>query len=365
MASVKDVVRHLETFAPPAYQEDYDNSGLLAGEPDEAVSSVLVTLDCTEAVVDEAIASGANMIVAHHPIVFRPLKRLTGRNHVERTIMKAIRNRVAIYAIHTNLDNVHRGVNHKIASRLGLEQLSILQPKKNTLSKLVTFVPVTHTENVVNAMHEAGAGNIGNYTHCSFRVAGTGAFLPGDDANPAVGVKGKLEKVNEDRVEVIFPAHLQQALLAALKKAHPYEEVAYYVTALENENQEVGSGIIGELPAPEEPIEFLKRLKSCMDTRCVRHTALVERKIKRVAVCGGAGSFLLPDAIRKGADAFVTADFKYHEFFGAEGRLVVADIGHYESEQFTKELLAEVLREKFTTFAINFSRTNTNPISYL
>jgi dinuclear metal center YbgI/SA1388 family protein len=365
MITIRDLVDHLEAFAPPAFQEDYDNSGLLTGDPAQPATATLVALDCTEEIVDEAIATGANMIIAHHPIVFRPLKRITGRDHIERTIIKAIRNNIAIYAIHTNLDNVYRGVNNKIASRIGLKNLTILLPKSDTLSKLVTFVPTGKTEHVLASLHAAGAGNIGDYKQCSFRVQGTGTFLPGTEADPTIGKRGRTEHVAEDRIEVIFPSHLRDRLLTALTKSHPYEEVAYYLTRLENENQEVGAGLIGTLEQPAEPIEFLKRLKSSMGTKCVRHTALVGRKIERVAVCGGAGSFLLPVAIRKGADAFVTADFKYHEFFGAEGKLVIADIGHYESEQFTKELIAEVLWEKFPTFAINFSKTNTNPISYL
>jgi dinuclear metal center YbgI/SA1388 family protein len=363
--TVRDVIAYLSTIAPPAYQESYDNAGLITGDPGWEVRGVLVTLDCTEPIVDEAVAEGANLIVAHHPILFRGIKRLTGATYVERTLIKAIRNDIAIYAIHTNLDNVLGGVNSKIAEKIGLVNTRILLPRKDTLAKLVTFVPRENAEAVLSALHDAGAGQIGNYKNCSFRVAGQGAFMPVEGANPHIGEKDRLEIVDETRVEVIFPAWQEGQILDALRKSHPYEEVAYYVTALMNENQEVGSGLIGEVPEPEEPMAFLQRLKVSMDLPMIRHTRIPGRKISKIAVCGGAGSFLLSRAIQAGADAFISADFKYHEFFDAENRILVADIGHYESEIHTKELLAELLRKKFHTFASNFSKTVTNPISYL
>jgi dinuclear metal center YbgI/SA1388 family protein len=362
---IKDITQYLESLAPRAYQESYDNSGLITGDPNAELTAVLVTLDCTEAVVDEAIARQCNLIVAHHPILFKGLKKLTGSNYVERTIIKSIRHNIAIYAIHTNLDNVHTGVNRKICEKIGLTNLKVLAPKTNTLAKLVTFIPKENTEAVVKALHEAGAGQIGNYNNCSFRVEGVGTFKPNEQANPHIGKNMEQEYVAETRVEVIFPAHLEKSLLNALRQAHPYEEVAHYLTSLNNENQEVGSGMTGELAEGLEPIEFLKRLKVNMDLKVIRHTRILEKSVKKVAVCGGSGSFLLPEAIRSGAQMFITADFKYHEFFDAEDRITIADIGHYESEVFTKELLQEVLIKKFPTFAINFSTSVTNPISYL
>ncbi len=364
MIKIKDITGFLESIAPRSYQESYDNSGLLTGNADAEVKGILVSLDCTEEVVDEAIQLNVNLIVAHHPIIFKGLKKLTGQNYIERTIIKAIKNDIAIYSIHTNLDNVYKGVNKKIAERLGLKNIKILSPKKDTLSKLVTFVPQENKEAVLTALYEAGAGQIGNYTNCSFTTSGTGTFLPNESANPHLGAVNQLEKVTEGRIEVIFPGYLESRIMAALRKAHPYEEVAHYLSRLENENQEVGSGMIGELDSEEEPIHFLKRLKSVMNTECVRHTALKSKKIKKVALCGGSGSFLLSKAIAASADVYISADFKYHEFFDAEGKIIIADIGHYESEQFTKDLLVEVLTEKFSTFAINFSKTVTNPISY-
>lgn len=362
--TIKDIADCLESVAPLSHQEDYDNSGLITGNPQDSVTGILIALDCTEAVVDEAMATSCNMIVAHHPILFKGLKKLTGRTYVERVIIKAIQNRIAIYAVHTNLDNVITGVNKKIAERIGLKNLQILQPKKD-LMKLVTFVPKDQAEIVTAKLHRAGAGQIGNYKNCSFSISGEGSFTPVAGANPAKGSINQSEKVEELRVEVIFPAHLQYKILAALRESHPYEEVAYYVNELQNENQEVGAGIVGELETPENTHAFLGRLKTTMNTGCIRHTKITTSQVKRVAICGGAGSFLLQNAIAHRADILISADFKYHEFFDADGKIIIADIGHYESEQFTKELIGEFLREKFPTFAIAFSKVVTNPISYL
>ncbi|MBK5280268.1 MAG: Nif3-like dinuclear metal center hexameric protein [Bacteroidia bacterium] len=365
MTKIKDVTTYLESLAPRSFQESYDNSGLLTGDSNADILGVLVTLDCTEAVVDEAIGLQCNLIVAHHPILFKGLKKLTGQNYVERTIIKAIKNDIAIYAIHTNLDNVHLGVNKKIADRIGLKNLKVLSPKKNTLSKLVTFIPKKNAEVVIQSLHEAGAGNIGKYKNCSFSMAGTGAFMPMEGTSPHIGKANDFQKVEEVRVEVIFPNHLESRIMSALREAHPYEEVAHYITHLENENQEVGSGMIGVLEDAMEPMAFLSLLKKAMKTDCVRHTVPSSKTVKKIAVCGGSGSFLLPNAIGAKADVYVSADFKYHEFFDSDGKIMIADIGHYESEQFTKELLEEVIREKFNTFAIIFSKTVTNPISYI
>ncbi|HPM30568.1 MAG TPA: Nif3-like dinuclear metal center hexameric protein [Chryseolinea sp.] len=366
MASIKikDVTDFLESWAPRSYQESYDNSGLLAGNYSSEVKGILVSLDCTEEVVAEAIQAGCNMIVAHHPIIFKGLKKLTGSNYIERTIILAIKNDIAIYAIHTNLDNIHTGVNYKIAEKLGLKDLRILLPKTDTLQKLVTFIPKTKVAEVLSAMHLAGAGQIGKYKNCSFGVDGIGSYLPTSLANPTIGSINQQESVEETRVEVILPSHLSGRIINSLKLSHPYEEVAYYLTNLNNENQEVGSGMIGELDKPIEPSAFLLGLKTSMNLSVIRHTKLIEKPIKKVAIAGGSGSFLLPKAIQAQADIFITADFKYHEFFDADGQIIIVDIGHYESEVFTKDLLVGVLMEKFPTFAINFSKTITNPISY-
>lgn len=364
MPQIRQLTTYLETLAPLAYQESYDNAGLLVGDPAAEIKGVLVSLDATEAVVDEAIAKGCNVVVAHHPIVFKGLKKLTGKTYVERTVIKAIKNDVALYATHTNLDNVAGGVNFKIAQKLNLQDVRILSPKTQVLTKLVTFVPVADTQRVLDALYSAGAGQIGDYKNCSFRVEGTGTYQPGEGTQPAIGNVGEYHEEAENRIEVILPTHQQDQLVAALRQAHPYEEVAYYLITLDNQNQEVGSGAVGELAESIDASSWLSYLKERMNLNLIRYTPLPDHPIRRVAVCGGVGSFLLPDAIRAGADVFVTADYKYHEFFDADGRIGICDIGHYESEVFTKELICGHLAKKFTTFAVILSETDTNPVRY-
>ncbi len=364
MPTIRELTTYLETIAPLAYQESYDNAGLIVGDPAAYVTGVLVSLDTTEAVVDEATARGCNLIVAHHPIVFRGLKKLNGTNYVERTVIKAIKSDVAIYAIHTNLDNVAGGVSFKIAEKLGLQSVRTLSPKAQILSKLAVFVPADNLPAVLTAIWETGAGRIDPYDHCSFRVGGTGTFRPLNGANPVVGSVGQDETVQEQRLEVLLPTHLERAVVAAMTAAHEYEVPAYDVYPLNNANQTVGSGAVGELPEPMSGQAWLSYLKEQMNLNVIRYTALPDRPVKRVAVCGGSGSFLLPDAIRAGADAFVTADFKYHEFFDAEDRLTICDIGHYESEVCTKELIGGFLADKFLNFAVILSETDTNPVRY-
>lgn len=365
MITIKDITRYLESIAPLDLQESYDNAGLLVGVPETPISNVLITLDVTEAVVQEAVDKGCNLIIAHHPIVFKGLKKLNGRNYVERVIIKAIKNDIALYAIHTNLDNVHTGVNKMIADKIGLKNTAILAPKRTTLMKLVTFVPADKTEEVLDALNQAGAGQIGDYKNCSFRTAGIGTFEPEMEANPTIGEVGKRVEVHEDRIEVILPAHKQYQVMNALIQAHPYEEVAYYLTKLENTDQETGAGMIGLLEEEMDGLGFLNQLKTRMELNILKHTTLLEKKVKKIAVCGGAGSFLLSEAIKQGADVFVSSDFKYHEFFDAEGKIIIADIGHYESEVFTKNLIYSLLNKKFTNIALTLSEKVTNPISYL
>lgn len=362
---LRDVISYLESVAAPSYQESYDNAQLLVGNPTEEITGILCTLDVTEEVVTEAVNKGCNLIVAHHPIIFKGLKSLTGKNYVERTVIKAIQTQVAIYAIHTNLDHVIHGVNAKIAEKIGLKSLQILSPKKDVLTKLVTFTPQEDTERILNSLFAAGAGKIGNYKNCSFRVAGKGTFLPLENADPALGQVGRLEEVPENRIEVMFPTHLQGQIVATLKQTHPYEEVAYYLHQIVNENQEVGAGMVGELEVEMEEKNFFVHLKEQMNLQVVKHTRFLGKPIKKVALCGGAGIFLLGDAKRSGADIFITSDVKYHEFFDADGKLVLADIGHYESEFFTKELLMDILSQKFSNIALYLSNVVTNPISYL
>jgi len=362
MITVKSIADYLESIAPRQLQESYDNSGLLTGNYSMELTGAMISLDCTEEIVDEAISCNANMIIAHHPILFKGIKSLTGKNYIERTIIKAIKNDIAIYAIHTNLDNVVNGVNDKLADIIGLQNRQILRPLNN-LQKLVTFIPVKDTDSVLQELHSSGAGKIGNYSECSFKVLGKGSFKPNNEANPSIGSKNIKEEVDEDRVEIIYPDYLASTIIEGLKEAHPYEEVAYYITNLENRNQETGAGMIGEMPRELSTDEFLNHLKTTLSLECIRHTDY-KGKINKVAVCGGSGSFLLNDAIRQRADAFVTGDVKYHEFFDAESKLIFCDIGHYESEVATKDLLHDLLSKKFTNFALHLSKCVTNPIKY-
>ncbi len=365
MIRIDDITRELEKLAPPAWQESYDNAGLITGEGSWSVKGVLLCLDATEAVVEEAIRRECNLIVAHHPIIFKGLRKINSSAYAGRAVVRAIKNDVAIYAAHTNLDHVKGGVNFHIADRLGLQHVRILAPKKQLLQKLTSFVPAENTAAVLDALYGAGAGQIGNYTNCSFRTAGTGTFKPGPSANPHIGEANRQEEVSEDRIEVIFPAYLSGRIMAALRNAHPYEEVAYYLSDLQNEYQDVGAGAVGELPEPMAESDFLKLLKDRMQAGCVRYTPLRGKPVRRVAVCGGTGSFLTTDAIRSGADVFVTADVKYHEFFDADGKIVIADIGHYESEVYTKELIYTYLSGKIPNIALHLSEVATNPINYL
>ncbi|MFT3903552.1 MAG: Nif3-like dinuclear metal center hexameric protein [Niabella sp.] len=362
--TISEIVSYLETLAPPALQESYDNAGLITGSPDWACSGIICSLDTTEKVVDDAMAKGCNLIVAHHPIIFKGLKKITGKNYVERTIIKAIQNNIAIYAIHTNLDSVINGVNGMMADKLGLQHQEILVPKSGQLKKLYCYVPVTHLANVKEAVFAAGAGQIGNYSECSFAVNGVGTFKPNDGANPFSGEVGQCHEDEEQKLEVLFPAWLEAAVLKAMWQNHPYEEVAYEVITLDNVHQLTGLGIVGELPEAVTESDFLGILKETFGLSVVRHTALLGKKVKKVSLCGGAGSSFISHAIASKSDVYVTADVKYHEFFDADGRILLADIGHFESEQFTIDLLYAQLLQKFPNFAVLKTAINTNPVFY-
>ena len=362
---ISDVTSYMEDFAPLYLQESYDNAGLIAGDQNWEVKGILTSLDCTEEIIDEAIQQQCNLIVCHHPIVFSALKKLVPRSFVERTIIHAIKNDVAIYCAHTNADNVIGGVNGKIADKLGLDHREILRPKKEELVKLVTFCPIDSAESVRAALFDVGCGSIGDYDSCSFNVEGEGTFRAGENTDPYVGKKGEMHKESEIRIETILPRQRAGIVINALKNAHPYEEVAYDLYPLLNGDQRNGSGLVGTLEKEVDINDFLKQLKLTFDVRALRHTKIIKQNIKKIAVCGGAGKFLLPDAIAAKADVFITADFKYHDFFEADNKILVADIGHYESEQYTAELFYELLKEKFPTFAVRFSEINSNPIKYL
>ncbi|WP_136479964.1 Nif3-like dinuclear metal center hexameric protein [Cognatitamlana onchidii] len=361
---VQDVINHIEEFAPLAYAEDFDNVGLLVGDKQQKVTGILVTLDTLESVVDEAISEKCNVIVSFHPIIFKGLKKLNGKNYVERAVMKAIKNDIAIYSMHTALDNAINGVNSMICDRLELINKRILIPQNGNIKKLTTYVPAAEADLLRTALFKAGAGKIGNYSDCSFNIDGIGTFNGNKESNPTKGIKGTIHKENETKITVTFEKHLESRILKALFKNHSYEEVAYEVISLENKNQAIGMGMIAELPESLSEPKFLDYLKTKMNTPCIRHSAFLNKPVKKIAVLGGSGSFAIQAAKAAGADVFVTSDLKYHDFFTAEDSILLADIGHYESEQFTKNGLVALLTKKITNFAIILSKTNTNPVKY-
>lgn len=361
---VQDVINHLEELAPLAYAEDFDNVGLLVGNKNTKITGVLVTLDTIESVVDEAITEKCNLIVSFHPIIFKGLKKLTGKNYVERVVMKAIKHDIAIYSIHTALDNALHGVNDIICNQLKLKNKRILIPQNETIKKLTTYVPKNEAEQLRTALFKNGAGSIGNYNDCSFNVEGYGTFKGNDASNPTIGKKGSIHTEEETKITVTYAKHLEPQILQALFKTHSYEEVAYEITTLENKNQNIGMGMIGEFDEPMDESCFLSHIKIAMNTESIRHSTFLNKKVKKVAVLGGSGSFAIQAAQANGADAFITADLKYHDFFRAENSILLADIGHYESEQFTKNGLVAHLTKKITNFAIILSKINTNPVKY-
>jgi dinuclear metal center YbgI/SA1388 family protein len=361
---INEVVKYLETFAPPALQESYDNSGMLTGKGEWECTGIMTALDGIPAVIEEAIERKCNLVVVHHPIIFKGLKKINGKNYVERSVILALKNDIAIYAIHTNLDNVKKGVNTKIAEKIGLINTTILQPHDQQLKKLITFAPVDKAESLRQVLFDKGAGHLGKYSECSFSQEGTGTFKPEEGADPFVGKIGKRHEEREIKIEIIFPAYLQDKIIPAMIEAHPYEEVAYDIIALGNHLSDVGSGLVGELTDPLEESAFLQSVKSAFGLSVIRHTKLRKKPIKKVAVCGGAGSFLLPAALSHQADVYITSDIKYHEFFDADEQLLLIDMGHFESEQFTIDLLHDLLSKKFINFAVRKTEINTNPVHY-
>ena len=362
---IKEIVSALERFAPLPLQDGFDNAGLQIGLTDAEATGALLCLDVTEAVLDEAIALGYNLVIAHHPLLFKGYKSITGRDYVERCILKAIKNDIVVYTAHTNLDNAWGGVNFKMAEKLGLKNLRVLEPKENALLKLVTFVPVAQASEVRNALFSAGCGCIGNYDSCSYNVEGKGTFRAQEGTHPYCGTIGELHTESEVRLETILPAYRKAEVLQALLAVHPYEEPAFDFYPLQNTWQQAGAGVIGELSEPETELDFLKKVKKTFEVECLRHNKLMGREIQKVALCGGAGAFLMPLAIRQGADVFITGEIKYHEYFGHEGDILLAEIGHYESEQYTKEIFYTIIRELFPSLEVQQTKVTTNPIKYM
>lgn len=364
MLKVKDIISLIEEVAPLSLQEDYDNAGLVCGSPESTVTSILLTIDVTEEVIDEAIAGGHNLILSHHPLIFGGLKNLLPDTYVKRCLLKAVRHNLNLYSAHTNLDAVTAGVSGRMADKLELKNRKILQPA-GKLYSLAFYTPAAAVEKVRSAIFDCGAGHIGNYSHCSFNSQGQGTFMAQPGSHPYVGEIEQLHTENEVKTEVTVPDYLLSQSIQALIAAHPYEEPVWNVLPLNNVNPVTGYGIVGELQEPADPLAFLQKIKQIFRTKVIRHTAICIPAIRKVAVCGGAGAFLTRAAITQKADVFITGDFKYHDFFNAENKLVIADIGHYESEQFTKEIFYELVTKKIPNFAIQFSKVNTNPVCYL
>lgn len=361
---IDELIGILNQAAPFSLQEDYDNSGLQIGDPRREIKRALVCLDVTREVIREAIDKQCDLIISHHPLIFKGIKQITGDHPTGKIIIDAVKNDIGIVAVHTNLDNASHGVNHILAEKLGLSEVKVLRASGGLLKKLVTFCPDNHAAAVRDALFEAGAGRIGNYDCCSFNIEGKGSFRAGETTRPFVGEKGVVHSEAETRIETIFPAYLRNEVVAALQGSHPYEEVAYDIYSLDNSFDQVGSGVYGYIkePLPEEA--FLGMLKTSLGIPVVRHSGFLGRPIRKVALCGGSGSFLLERALSVEADAFVTSDVKYHQFFDACGRILMVDAGHYETEQFSKELLVEIINKKMIKFALLISEVNTNPIHY-
>ncbi len=362
---LQQIISVLEEMAPTAYAEDFDNVGLLVGNSNQETSGILVCHDALENVIDEAIAVNCNLVVCFHPIIFSGIKKITGKNYVERAVIKAIKNNIAIYAVHTGYDNHKDGVNKIICDNLGINNPKILVEKENFIYKLVTYVPTQNAEALRNTLFEAGAGSIGNYDRCSFNSVGKGTYRGNDDSNPIIGEKHEYVEAEEVKVEVTFEKHLQHNILKALFDSHPYEEVAYEVAQTSNKHQRIGLGMIGELEEAQDEEAFLLFVKQKMQAGGIRHSEFLNKKIKKVAVLGGSGAFSIGTAIAKGADVLITADLKYHDFFQAENKILLADIGHFESERFTKNKIVDYLTKKIPNFAIVLSKENTNPVKYL
>jgi dinuclear metal center YbgI/SA1388 family protein len=362
--TIKEITNLLEQWAPLSLAEDFDNVGLLVGDSSHQVSNVLVAHDALENVVDEAVAKNCNLIVSFHPIIFSGLKRLNGSNYVERAVVKAIQHNVAIYAIHTALDNMPGGVNFGMTRALELKDCRILIPKKENLYRLTTYAPTAFAKALKESLFAAGAGHIGDYDQCSFSTKGEGTFRPGENTTPFAGEKGKQHQEAEIQLHFTFEKQHKSKILKALVNAHPYEEISYEITALENTNQHRGMGMVGTLKKPLSESDFLSLIKKTFKTGGIRHSALLNKSIKKVAVLGGSGAFAIEAAVAQGADAYVTADLKYHDYYKAENQILLADVGHYESERFTKTLIANYLTEKIRSFAVLLSKENTNPINY-
>lgn len=362
---VSDIIAAIEEYAPLSLQESYDNSGLQVGDRAQVVTAVLLCTDVTEEIIGEAVARGANLIISHHPLLFHGLKHLTGRNPIERIVRAAVKRDIAIYSSHTSMDNATGGVSFKMAEKIGLGNVSVMLPQPGQLYKLVVFVPIKEAARVRDAMFAAGAGRLGDYDSCSYALEGKGSFRALAGAHPWVGSIDELHHEDEMRLEVLVMRNCKDAVVQAMLRSHPYEEPAYDLIELDNPSKYTGSGVVGDTQQPIEAAEFLNSLKTAFGTAMVRYAGNIHQMISRVALCGGAGADFIGDAVAAHADIYVTGDVKYHEFTSYCDKILIADIGHYESEHFTKEIFYDIIQKKFPNFATYYAELEKNPINYL
>lgn len=364
--TIGHIISVLEAFAPVALQESYDNCGLILGSALDECRGALLTVDCTEAVVDEAIARDCNLIIAHHPLIFKGIRRLNGRTDQERTVLKAVRNNIAVYACHTCLDSAPGGVSQRMAGMLGLESVAPLEQPQGKLLKLTAYVPEADADSLRLALADAGAGEIGNYDFCSYTVNGIGRFRAKSGANPYVGEIGEIHSENEECVQVVLPAWRRGAVERALLQTHPYEEPAYEFITLDNAPVMTGLGAVGILTEPVTPAQLVAKVKETFGSPVARCSAYPsDSQIRRVAVCGGSGASLIGRAIAAGAQSIVTSDVKYHDFVDYAGDILIIDIGHHESENCAKSIFFDIISEKFPKFALWYAKADVNPINYL
>jgi dinuclear metal center YbgI/SA1388 family protein len=368
MPTIRDIADALEQWAPPGSAQSYDNVGLQVGDASRSVERAVLALDCTPAVVEEAERQGAELIITHHPLLFQPLSAVTTDDYESAVALRLAEAGIALYSAHTNLDAAPGGVSFALAKRLGLTDVGFLDGFDETLYKLATFVPADHFDAVRSALADAGAGRIGDYEACAFAHEGTGFFRPGDAANPHIGTAGgDLESADEVKLEVEVARWDLGGVLGALQDAHPYEEVAYDVYPVQQKNSRAGLGAVGRLASPESLSDFLGRVADRLDAGSLRYAGPDEATVERVAVCGGAGSDFVGQALAAGADAYVTADVKYHEFFEALGpdgvpQLAFIDAGHYETEALTEALLRDWLADRFNDVDWQRTGVRTSPM---
>lgn len=366
---IKEIIDAIESIAPLPLQEEWDNCGVQVGPTDNECTGVMVCVDCTPVVVEEAIAMNCNLIVSHHPLIFGGIKQLTGKTEAERCVINAVTAGLTIYSSHTALDNSPNGISHRMASLLGLEDVDVLVPREADQLKLVAYVPVSKLDDVRLALFDAGAGAIGNYDFCSFATDGRGSFRALDGANPYVGEVSQLHFEDESRLEVLLPRWKRRDVELALRQVHPYEEPAYEFSEVVAASRPAGSGCVGHLPQPMTVAQlalFAKERFGCQAVRlsCYHGDPMVHT-VRRVAVCGGAGGSFIGAVKRSGADAYITADLRYHDFVDYGKRLALIDVGHFNSEQCAKEIFYQLICEKFPNFAVHTSKNEKNPIQYL